>query len=477
MSAMEWPFPLPPEYEGSLSGPMTLDKAVGLPALLGCLFRLGEGVALLPQIVYENRQRRERATDSDQWRLLHERPNGDTSPGVFRGDLAFGIAGAGEAFVRKYKVRGGTKVKELVAMDATKITPRRQGGRVVFEDRSDGQVVTRNAREIIHIRGITVPGGVRGISRITAARVAIATGLKRQSWIGAYYDNNGEPRVMLSFPENMPHDVAEKWVTLWDADHAGEGNWHRTGAIGGGATVTTLPVSLKDAEFVESTRMTAEQCAGLFAIPLPFLSIPREGSDSGLSEADRMQLVTFALGPIYVAIDEAFNRDEDLFPRDSGLFTEHLADALLRPDTKSRYEAYKAARQAGWLTANEIRALENYPAREEGDELQATPVGGAPNDRRRSSELDEGSNADEAGHSGALVEKLGGLAESLGRLAERPLELHNHVDVDAELGPVQLEANLGGVELNANLHTGPRGPLVVRRQDGSETRYEAETEE
>jgi hypothetical protein len=37
------------------------------------------------------------------------------------------------------------------------------------------------------------------------------------------------------------------------------------------------------------------------------------------------------------------------------------------------------ARQAGWLTANEIRALENYPAVEGGDDLQMTPVGGAPN--------------------------------------------------------------------------------------------------
>jgi hypothetical protein len=34
-------------------------------------------------------------------------------------------------------------------------------------------------------------------------------------------------------------------------------------------------------------------------------------------------------------------------------------DALLRPDTKSRYEAHKIALDAGFLTLDEVRELEN----------------------------------------------------------------------------------------------------------------------
>ena len=89
-------------------------------------------------------------------------------------------------------------------------------------------------------------------------------------------------------------------------------------------------------------------------------------------------LTTFALGPILTAIDQALSGDH-LFPEGSELFAETLADGLLKPDMKTRYEAYRLARQGGWITANELRARENLPPVEGGDEIQQTPVGGAPN--------------------------------------------------------------------------------------------------
>jgi phage portal protein BeeE len=75
----------------------------------------------------------------------------------------------------------------------------------------------------------------------------------------------------------------------------------------------------------------------------------------------------------------ALRADDDLFPAGSDLQPEWLVDGLLRADTQVRYAAYVQARQAGWLSANEIRALENYPPVEGGDQVQQTPVGGAPN--------------------------------------------------------------------------------------------------
>jgi phage portal protein BeeE len=36
-------------------------------------------------------------------------------------------------------------------------------------------------------------------------------------------------------------------------------------------------------------------------------------------------------------------------------------EAILRPDTMTRYESYKLAREAGWMTVDEIRAKEDMP--------------------------------------------------------------------------------------------------------------------
>ncbi len=64
----------------------------------------------------------------------------------------------------------------------------------------------------------------------------------------------------------------------------------------------------------------------------------------------------------------------------SSVHRDDLADAVLRPDIQTRYDAYRLARQGGWVTANEIREKENLPPHAQGDELQVTPVGGAPNE-------------------------------------------------------------------------------------------------
>jgi HK97 family phage portal protein len=384
-----WPYSPEPPAElvgGSLFGGhmlMTLERALGLPALLGVLLRLGQGAGMVPLKVYRGQApSREAALDSYQYELLHDRPSSECPPFAFYADLAASIAGVGYGPVRKYKANGRRgDVKELLVLDASKVTPKRQGGRIVFEDRTEGQTVTRDQTEIVCPRGLAFGGGVVGLSPISAARLGILTGIKRQAFEYRYFRNNAEARVVLAFPQQMDRSTAEEWVDLWEGDHQGEENWHRTGAIGGGATVTHLPVSLEDAQFVEANRMTSEQIGGIYGIPKSFLNV----GDNAPTSEDWRFMVTFGLGWILTTIAQSFSHDRDLFPieqrPENRMHAEHVVDALLKPDIKTRYEAYRLARQAGWLTANEIRALENYPPHDNGDELQATPVGGAPNER------------------------------------------------------------------------------------------------
>jgi HK97 family phage portal protein len=164
-------------------------------------------------------------------------------------------------------------------------------------------------------------------------------------------------------------------VEFWDERHRGSGNVSRTAALGGGAKANQIPISLEDAQFVESNQFTARQVASIYGLPPAFLCL----GEQGMSDKDWTQLLTFGLGWIYTAIDQAFNADRDLFPPGSGLFCEHLSDGLIRFDPVTRFLGHVKSRQGGWITGNEIRRLENMPPHPDGDELQKTPVGGAPN--------------------------------------------------------------------------------------------------
>ena len=60
-----------------------------------------------------------------------------------------------------------------------------------------------------------------------------------------------------------------------------------------------------------------------------------------------------------------FNRK--LFVGDSEYYIRFNMDGLLRGDIRSRYEAYTKGRQWGWISANDVRKLENMAPIEGGD--------------------------------------------------------------------------------------------------------------
>ena len=67
---------------------------------------------------------------------------------------------------------------------------------------------------------------------------------------------------------------------------------------------------------------------------------------------------------------------------EQGYFFKFDNRAFLRGDVKSRTEAYTAGRNGGWLSANDVRKLEDMNPVDGGDEYLTVPAGagGAPND-------------------------------------------------------------------------------------------------
>jgi hypothetical protein len=72
-----------------------------------------------------------------------------------------------------------------------------------------------------------------------------------------------------------------------------------------------------------------------------------------------LDFVTYTLRPWLVRWEQATNYDLFGARERATYFAEHLVDALLRGDIKSRYDAYAVGRQWGWLSADDVREMEN----------------------------------------------------------------------------------------------------------------------
>jgi HK97 family phage portal protein len=388
------PFP----YSGwfSYAGePVTITSAAGLPAVTAAVRLISESVGTLPLHVYNRSgEERTRAESSWQWRLLHERPNEDQSSFDFLTGIAGDIEWHGNHYSQKVRGFSEGKLEALLPLDPATVSPKRDKdtGEKIFKVKTRDGVQEYDKRDILHVRGFTFNSSdLVGLSPIQVARHALGNALALQRFQGEHFENGAPPGDVIKAPQTVTEEQAQRWISLWEARHKGAGNRGKTAILGGGFELEDrMAFSFVDAQFIEAMEFGIEDVERIFGLPPGELSSGVDDSSNINPEQRALRLLTFTLLPRLRRIERAMAADLDLFPRPGPqLFPEFLTDGFARADLQTRYTAYKDARQGSWITANEIRRRENLPPKEGGDEIQVTPVGGAPNEMPSESDEDE----------------------------------------------------------------------------------------
>lgn len=379
----DWPWSGSPPSDlltgGALVGAQMLQGTglpmLGLPALYAVLRIISNGAGMSRMHMYVPQgESRRRAVELPEYDLLHNRPVIGGNAFAWRADIALNLAGNGSAYLRKWKSTTGV-IGELEPLDPFRVLPVKENGQLVFKDSTAGTTVTRTTADIIPIRLGAMRGTLRGLAPITEMRLAVKAGISREVFAAAWLKRRGNPGVVLKMPQQVTPEQAKEIIEVFEADYASEENAGRTAVVGGGGDLEAMPVSMADAQFVESTKMTWQTLAGAYQIPMNFLG----DNQQRRTFEDDLALAKYGVGPIIDAIDHALTADRDLCPVGTGRIVESLPEAILRMSIKDRADAYRLFRQGGIYTANELRALDNMPPHEGGDDLLATPVGGAPN--------------------------------------------------------------------------------------------------
>jgi len=361
---------------------VTPDSAFGLPAVSNVTRSAAEIVASLPFMVYTDAPVRERAPEAWQYGLLHDRPSDTCDSFEFFYDVALSLEATQNAFIQKAKFR--RRVYELYVLDPQRVTVRqdKETGQKLFDVYVSQGKVQRDltTSEILHVRGFSLrPGAVAGVSLLHVHRDPLGAALAMQGFEGDYFRNGAIPPYWFTGAQSREH--AREMRDAHNAEHQGVGRQWKPGFLWGNADVKSIPISMQDALFIEAKQLSIEDVCRIWRWPRSFVELRDEQqiTDRNARMGDFLKL---NLLPRLRRIERAFAADEDLF-WESGLFGEFLTHALERADFVTRVRGYKDARQGGWITGNEIRALENYPPLEGGDELLVTPTGSAPNVRSR----------------------------------------------------------------------------------------------
>ena len=222
------------------------------------------------------------------------------------------------------------------------------------------------ADEVLHIPGLGFDGLV-GYSPIAMAKNAIGLAIAAEEYGSKFYANGASPSGVLEHPGTLkdPSKVRDSW----NAAFAGSGNSHRVAVLEEGLKYTPISISPNEAQFLETRKFQIDEIARIFRVP-PHMVGDLEKSSFSNIEQQSLEFVKYTLEPWIVRWEQSISRSLLSRNEKSSYFVKFNVDGLLRGDYASRMSGYATARQNGWMSANDIRELENLdriPTEKGGD--------------------------------------------------------------------------------------------------------------
>ena len=385
---------------GSTAGKNVTERsAMQMTAVYSCVRVLSEAVAGLPLHVYKYRsdggnmdvvavcpkrgtdaaqQRqtggKEKAINHSLYRLLHDEPNPEMTSFVFRETLMTHLLLWGNAYAQIIRNGKGEVIALYPLMPNRMSVDRDSNGTLYYKYyrgsdeaiRSKEYEVILSPGDVLHIPGLGFDGLV-GYSPIAMAKNAIGLAIATEEFGAKFFANGAAPSGVLEHPGTIkdPTKVRE----AWQSQFGGSSNSGKVAVLEEGMKYTPISISPEQAQFLETRKFQINEIARIFRVP-PHMVGDLEKSSFSNIEQQSLEFVKYTLEPWLVRWEQSMIRSLLTPSEKQDYFIKFNVDGLLRGDYASRMSGYATARQNGWMSANDIRELENLdriPAEDGGD--------------------------------------------------------------------------------------------------------------
>jgi HK97 family phage portal protein len=347
---------------------VTQDTALQLLTVYGCVSLIADVIATMPvDHLRKTNGVRSDVTPKAPWLA---QPNVDTDWIAFVNQSVTSWLLDGHLFLHPTR-NGLGQVQEVYVLDPAGTNLERRDGKII---------VTQNGQpypgEVVHMPAFIKAGQVRGLNPIANARESIGLGLAAEQHGAAFFQNGTTLSGVLEYPGTLGPDQVKELKQNWARHHQGTRKAHLPGVVTGGGTWKPISISARDAQFLETRQFEAMYIATMmFKVDPSMFGLTQSGQTLTYQNIDQrwLELARRALMPWTTRLEWLLNT---LLPRPQ--YVKFNYDAYVRPDIKTRYEAYEIGTQNHWLTLPEVRALEDRPPLEDGElfpPAKSTPGG------------------------------------------------------------------------------------------------------
>ena len=362
---------------GSSAGKAVTERsAMQMTAVYACVRILSEAIAGLPLHLYCYKESggKEKAIWHPLYLLLHDEPNPEMSSFVFRETLMTHLLLWGNAYAQIIRNGKGEVVALYPLMPNRMTVDRDSNGQLYYSyqmSNSDaltmesGTVILKPS-DVLHIPGLGFDGLV-GYSPIAMAKNAIGLAIATEEYGAKFFSNGATPGGLLEYPGTVknPDKVRESW----NKGFSGSQNAGKVAILEEGMKYTPISIAPEQAQFLETRKFQINEIARIFRVP-PHMVGDLEKSSFSNIEQQSLEFVKYTLDPWVVRWEQSLSRALFTSEEKRKYFFKFNLEGLLRGDYQSRMNGYATARQNGWMSANDIRELENLdriPAEDGGD--------------------------------------------------------------------------------------------------------------
>ena len=344
--------------------------AMKLSTVSRCVEALSDSMGKLPVYVMDRSTRR-RVEEHPLNVLLSVRANEAQSPLVCKKMAEGNRLCGGNGYLWILRAPDTLRPQQLLPVPHELVTPwLDSGGQLWYSviHPFTGEPLTVHRADMIHLMAYTY-NGWQGVSVLQRASDVIGAGraaqLQTDTDLSGYLD--------IPMGDGRTERVAKKDLIRveWEKRHAGPANAHRIAVLDYGLKYTPISISNKDAQFVEQSELSVQDLARFFGVPLYKLQAGKQSYES--NEQNAIEYVVSTLHPIVTQYEEELTwklLTSSEIAR--GLEIRMNMMAELRGDFNSRGTWYEKMRNISVYSPNDIRALEDLPDVEGGDERYAS---------------------------------------------------------------------------------------------------------
>lgn len=329
-------------------------NVMGIPAFFGAVRLVSEQIASLPFGIFQKIDRLILEVTDHPCASALERPSVLMDRFQFIEQLIRNTFIRGNAYVIQYR-RGGDTYRLKLINKNEKPDIYEVRGRVWYKFPSISEAV--KAEDVIHIRTFSLDGEF-GVNPLMLFKETFATAISQTDYVSSFFGNGAHLSGVLETDKVVTPTQEESILTSFNTQNSGPANVGKVAMLQAGLKYKPISVSPKETEFIPVRRANIADISNVTGVPPSLLADLERATFSNIENLNQ-QFVDYVLRIWCKRIETQFNHK--LFYNDPPnlFFVRFNLNALVRGDMVARTAYYVAARQNGWMSANDVRELEN----------------------------------------------------------------------------------------------------------------------